>query len=1486
MTPDSTPPNPDAGADESPLVRLEHAVEVALEEAIAATERSLVQRFGAHCVRALRLALAATWTALVVAFFTFGLLFLVTRYALLPGADQARPWLEREASSALGRPVKIGRIDAGWRGFSPSLTLADVRILASDGQTRLLLPQLEATISWWSVPRGGLRLTSLAVLEPELTVQRLAAGRWQIAGFTVDPAAHGSDDGRALDWLLDQHNVAIRGARITYVDASAEIGPPLVLQLADVSLVLRRGLTSHQFALQARPPTDYAGVVDVRGAFDYPWSERGSNLALWTGRVFAQTEFADLARLDAATRLLPAGVEVARAQGALRAWLDFENLQSTRFVADLALADVSVRLASDLEPLQLASVQGRVAQRVWGDALEGGQEVALTRLALAPIPVAKIVDGAATGNSALAPLDLRLRTTRSADRDGTVRPQRGEFEANALALQELSSLAAHVPIAANVRERVAKYALRGDLSNLRLTWQGDAAHPESFSIRTRFNALAANAQPATPEHDDAGRPRIGVPGIENLSGSLEATEAGGTLTINTRDAALDLPGLYIEPLRFRTLAALVQFDLQPAFALRIDNLAASNADLQLALNGNYHRAAPRPDGGDPGPGAVDLNARVQRLAADRVHAYVPLVAAEPLRQWLQHALLGGNAADAIARIRGNLAEFPFADPKRGEFRVALDVRDVTLDYLPVALRASAADSRPPWPMVSGINGRLVFDRRAMTFTGSEASLFSTRLAAIRVRIPDLGSGDAHLLIDANGRGPLADMLHYVQTSPVGALLGNSLALANGSGPAILDLALDIPLQHARDTTVKGGVTFANNDLALMPPVPPLTRLNGRLQFNEVGFALDNVGAAFVGGHSTFNAVRDSDGTQVISAAGTVSAAGMVRAYDSPLVQKVLQHASGQTRYSARLRLKDSRSELHIESDLSGVALDLPAPLAKSSSELWPTQFDLLPLRPGSIAIAAPAAARPVAAATAASSAEVTAAAAHAAASAASAAPAASAASGVSGAAPLRDTMRLRAGSALAVALDRVRETTDAPARIERGVISIGPSDKSTSLSLSGSTASADASPAATLSNSNAAIAGTPDSGLLLNIVLPRLDVNPWRELIDLSGADRDNTVHGMLPDYVALRVGQLIVAGKPLDNVVLGAKRAQEQGADVWQGNIVSDHATGALAWYAARAGAPARINARLVRLAIPATQQDTVATVLDAPTGDVPSIDIIADNFELGSRKLGRLELAATSSGSGANAAWQLQKLEIANPDGRMSASGQWRREPGDNTHSARQMALAVQIEFANAGNLLTRFGVDDAVRSTQGKLEGTVQWRGSPFTIDYPTLTGSLKLNCASGQFLKAGAGGASRLLSVLSLQALPRRIALDFRDVFSDGFAFDTITATADIRAGVLTSSDFRMRGPNATVLLDGSTDLRNETQNLRVLVLPDVNAGSASLVYALLANPAIGLGTFLAQLVLREPLAKAFSFEYDVTGSWTEPQVKRREKPLPEKPEAIR
>jgi len=94
---------------------------------------------------------------------------------------------------------------------------------------------------------------------------------------------------------------------------------------------------------------------------------------------------------------------------------------------------------------------------------------------------------------------------------------------------------------------------------------------------------------------------------------------------------------------------------------------------------------------------------------------------------------------------------------------------------------------------------------------------------------------------------------------------------------------------------------------------------------------------------------------------------------------------------------------------------------------------------------------------------------------------------------------------------------------------------------------------------------------------------------------------------------------------------------------------------------------------------------------------------------------------------------------------------------------------------------------------------------------------------------------------------------------------------------------MIGADASVLIEGTTDLKTESQNLHVLVLPEINAGSASVLYAFIANPAIGIGTLLAQWALRHPLAKIFSYEYDITGSWAEPLVKRHERAKPETPE---
>ena len=99
---------------------------------------------------------------------------------------------------------------------------------------------------------------------------------------------------------------------------------------------------------------------------------------------------------------------------------------------------------------------------------------------------------------------------------------------------------------------------------------------------------------------------------------------------------------------------------------------------------------------------------------------------------------------------------------------------------------------------------------------------------------------------------------------------------------------------------------------------------------------------------------------------------------------------------------------------------------------------------------------------------------------------------------------------------------------------------------------------------------------------------------------------------------------------------------------------------------------------------------------------------------------------------------------------------------------------------------------------------------------------------------------------------------------------------IQQGVARTDDLSMEGVQAGVHIRGEADIAHETQALSVQVRPDLNAGLASLAYAALVNPVIGLGSFVAQAVLRKPLEQAFTYEYEVKGSWVDPIVteKRR------------
>ena len=190
-----------------------------------------------------------------------------------------------------------------------------------------------------------------------------------------------------------------------------------------------------------------------------------------------------------------------------------------------------------------------------------------------------------------------------------------------------------------------------------------------------------------------------------------------------------------------------------------------------------------------------------------------------------------------------------------------------------------------------------------------------------------------------------------------------------------------------------------------------------------------------------------------------------------------------------------------------------------------------------------------------------------------------------------------------------------------------------------------------------------------------------------------------------------------------------------------------------------------------------------------------------------------------------------------------------------------------------VTRLGMADVFRGGEGTLVGRLRWNDAPTTIDYGSLSGQFKLKSVKGQFLKADPGVA-KLLGVLSLQSIPRRFTLDFKDVFSDGFAYDTMEADVVLKEGIASTQNFKMTGPSATVVMDGDLDLESETQNMNVVVLPDLNPAGGSLIYSVIAaNPAVGIASLIADFVLKDPLAKIFSFQYRVSGPWVAPVIER-------------
>ena len=736
-------------------------------------------------IRWLAAAMRVTLWLLATTWLLFAVGWLVIHGWIVPRIGEFRPRLESAASQALGVPVRIGQISAKSEGVFPVFELADVRLLDARGQVALRLPRISGVLTPASL--WGLGFEQLLIEQAELDLRRASDGKWYFGGLPVS-ARNGTGNGAVVDWIFSQSELVVRGGTVRWTDELRQ-APPLML--TNVDWVLRNTRHRHAVRLDATPPAELGDRFTLRGLFRQPLlSMREGDFADWSGQLYGEFSRANLARITPYADLQKLGITLASGSGALRAWADVADGQLTGGLADVALQGVDARLGSKLDTLAFESVSGRIggARRVDGFNFNTENLRFRTR------------DGLQWpgGNMTL------VHTGREGQR-----AEHTELSADKLDLAALAQIASRLPVGSATHALIQSYAPSGLVDMVKARWQGPLESLDTFAVSGQVSALSLAAGPAGVGGEAPNQhPTPGRPGLTGGTVDFEMTQDGGRARLLINNGSLDFPGVFeASRVPFDKLSTEASWKVSGrSIEAKLRNLQFSNADAEGQAQVGWRTddaatsvparkpasAAPVVAADRRFPGVLDLQGTLTRGNGAKVHRYLPLVLAEPVRHYVRDAVLAGAVTDVKFKVKGPVHAIPFSNPALGEFRVTAKVQGGQYAYVPKLLQSA---SELPWPTLTDVKGELVFMRAALEVNGASgkvAGLPGLQLVKASAKIPDLLK-NATIDVSLEANGPLTEALGFVNTSPLLGITSQALTKTVVSGAADFRFRLSLPV---------------------------------------------------------------------------------------------------------------------------------------------------------------------------------------------------------------------------------------------------------------------------------------------------------------------------------------------------------------------------------------------------------------------------------------------------------------------------------------------------------------------------------------------------------------------------------------------------------------------------------------------------------------------------------------------------------------------
>ncbi len=1271
---------------------------------------------------------ASAWTLIVVAAAVSAV-----RVAL-PRLGEYRAEIEQRVSEYVGQSVAIEHIEAGWRGWTPEIRLRGIELREpSTGRAITRFAEASVAIDALGTLRAR-RLTParLTVSGVRVSLARSADGALRIEGVNPrDTDEPGARQNALADWLQHQANLTVESATITWRDEQAMLAPVV---FSDVWLQIRNDGDRHQLFGAARLP------VEVGKRFHFLLDARGDLLTTrWSGDFYIEGRGIDPARVLNYRRWL--GLDFASGEVGFRLWSRWESARLQSIDGLLDAKGVTLGLHQSPAPDSRLTLAGASASlRVRHDAA-GRWAVALE----------KLVVNTRNGEWPASSIELTVVPGQTSQVPSLV------GRAGYLRLDDIMPLVPNIAaLPETLRAPLAQLAPRGEVRDLRVGYFPARPADQRFYLQAAFDGIEV-------------RPYAGAPGVTGLRAKLKADAAGGRLDVDAPALTLTLPGTTeASSYAFQRVGGELRWArFGEAWRVVADRIAISHPALGVTVSGDVEWT----------PGAAPVarlladigNGDLEQLPSLLPHGVLP----GPGDAWIRRAIQGGRITGGSAVLRGALDRFPF-DEQDGVFELRVNVSDGMIEF------------HERWPRIEEMDGEIVYEQRRLTIDAPGGRMLGVNLRDVVATIPDVTRKGR--IVEARGRAltSAAAGLALVQASPLAGKLGPRLASLNLRGDLVLDLDLRIPLKKEEKKDWSGKVHLAGNSVQLVNPPLEFDAIEGELEFVDAHWAAPKLRAVYLGepvwldleGGIAQDPVRERyrmhgvGGRELLRKRFEATAPGLA---DWLAERSLLDAVDGSTEWRAEMTVDaEGARRLRVDSTLAGVAIALPAPLAKDAASEVPIRVEATVGDPD-------------------------------------------------------EPLTLVYG-------DRVH----AEVRLAR-------------------------TPAGGLQISDAAIAlggGPPGAsrpaGLWLEGSTPAIDYNRWRETLFPPGVTA-RPYSERPPTRFDVRTGALDALG-----LALGEVRAHgHEDADGWHLAFDGERIAGTLE---VPRDPAATVRAELARLHVErGTGRDETRPPPDPAR--LPPMELHCTALRYGRADLGTADIRTVPTPDG----MRLENIVFSSADAIVTATGDWTASDG-----AHRSHFEIDARGDDLATLLGRFGYDTAaIEGGRTRFGIDANWTGSPAEFKLAGLQGRLELSVRDGRLLDVDPS-AGRLFGLLSIQTLPRRLMLDFADIFAKGFAFDSIEGDFDLAQGNAYTNNLVMDGPAARVEVSGRTGLADQDYDQVVTVLPQVSS-SLPLASAVFGPAGVGVGAvlFLGQKMFKglPQLDSVLSRQYTVTGRWDDPVIER-------------